>query len=390
MDTTYGGLDKMKLSIYGPWIGGTSGYANHTRDLSNALAQFGLDISILCQKPEQWQRGLTDVELKMHKTIHRACESFAIYVGLPHSNKGILSERHKKFVQYVVWEGDKIPKCWIESLLDKRIDQIWCPSYHTKNAIENTLLEVDEDILETIMSKVRIVPHGVDKSVFYPNKDKSTKPVDEKDKFVFIANKGWRHDLDRGGIQYLVKAYAEEFTSKDNVELILKLNPAYGTKTQEQLQILIGSLAIENQDKPTLKVVQAELTREQLRGLYNESNVFVSSTMAESFNLPGLEAMACAVPNLQTNFGGQTDYMTKDNSYILRTGEMIEVKWDTMYEGIQWFKPNVMLLRKQLRWCYDNKENVRAKGLSALNDSSDWTWLRAALKAKVFLDELKQ
>ena len=55
---------------------------------------------------------------------------------------------------------------------------------------------------------------------FYPDKK------EENDKLIFIANKGWSQGIhDRGGMQWLIKAFSEEFTKDDNVELRLKINP---------------------------------------------------------------------------------------------------------------------------------------------------------------------
>ena len=374
----------MKVNLYGS-IWGCSGYANHTKHLVNALCDIGVDVSLQSQVPQGWERVVNDNELKMiTKPIHM--DGIDLMIDLPTNWKMVSSER-QPFIGFLVWEGDKIPEYWIDYLLDDAVTQIWVPSQHTKKAIENTIANMKNDefpILSTneinILNKIKIVPHGVDKEIFKPE-----EPKKEKEVFTFIATKGWRHNLDRGGLQYLIKAYSEEFTSKDKVEMLIKLNTAYGIP---DIQQLLTELDIKNVDKPKLSFITQEMTLKDLNNFYNYGDVFVSTTMAEAFNLGGIEAMACGKPTLQTNFGGQTDYMTRDNSFKIEQGEMIPVTWETMYEEVCWFKPDIDDIKKQLRYCFENKDIVKAKGKNAKLTTDKWTWIESAKKAKVCLEEI--
>ena len=167
--------------------------------------------------------------------------------------------------------------------------------------------------------------------------------------FSFITNCGWPYGTkDRKGLSFLIKAYMEEFTSKDNVKLIVKLNAAYGM-TQDLLNKNMTELKIQNKDLPQLVFIADNLPYNKLNEFYNQGDVYVISSLAEGFNLGGLEAMSCGLPVLSTDFGGQTDYINDNNGWLLKDGTMKEVDFDLLYEGISWKIPNLLEFRKNVK-----------------------------------------
>lgn len=361
-----------KINVVGS-IFGTSGYDSHTRSLINALAKVA-DVKLITQLPPNWNMNVNDKELEMITKPLRETDT-NIIITTPHNWKLYLGPG--KNIGYCVWEGDKVPLSYIEEFLNPKIDLIFVPSIHTESAIANTC---NGDNVDIIMNKVRVIPHGVDISIF-----KSTEKP--KDKFRFICNKGWRGtSWDRGGVQYVLKAYAEEFKSNENVELIVKLNPSYINP-----EVLNQSLPLLNLpvDRASININLENIPFNKLLELYNMGNVFVCATRAESFNLPGLEAMSCGLPTIQTSFGGQVDYMTKENSlyidYILEY-----IKEDMMYDSTQWATPIISDLRKQMRWAFEHQKEIKKMGEQALEDSKNWTWDKSAEKIIKCFEDINQ
>ncbi len=188
--------------------------------------------------------------------------------------------------------------------------------------------------------------------------------------FVFFMNKGFRNLEDRGGVQYGLRAYFEEFTDKDDVELLLKINPAYGTAN---LQKLIDEIAPRKEGLPLLHINLDNLPYDKMIDLYNKCTVFVSPTRAESYNLPAIEAMACGLPVITTDFGGQNDYCNNENGWIIG-GKLEEVKHEIFYEECKWLTPSIPELRKAMREAFENKELVKKKGLKALETARKNSW----------------
>jgi hypothetical protein len=255
------------------------------------------------------------------------------------------------------------------------VDYILVPSEHTKKAIFNTFAEVYGKISKEIIEKVKIIPHGVDHNLFYPKE----KP---KDKFRFIANKGFRNLEDRGGIQYLIKAYLEEFTSKDNVELLIKLNPAYGIP---DIQQMIKKLAPRDHDLPSIKLNINSIRYNEMIDIYNLGHVFVSPTRAEAFNIPCIEAMSCGLPCITTDFGGQTDYVNDDNGWLI-SGQRMPVMHDLMYEGVEWLTPDIKQLKLCMRYCYEHPKEIEIKSKKALEKAKEYDWVKSA---KLIMDIYK-
>ncbi len=351
------------LNIIGQILG-SSGYDVHTRNLARAIAK-QTDARYTIAAGPGWESQVDDKELEMIKAKPVEGEINLIVTNPMYWR---LNTQERRNWVFLVWEGSNIPKCFVEECMNEEIEYIFVPSEHTKKALCKTFDDIKEDGVFIMTDRIKVMPHGVDTSLFYP------KPKPEK--CIFFANKGFRNLQDRGGVQYLLKAYFEEFTDKDNVELLLKINPAYGI---EKLQKMIDQIAPRKEGLPLLIINKDQLPYNKMIDLYNKCNVFVSPTRADGYNLPCIEAMACGLPVITTNFGGQTDYCSNKNGWIIG-GKLEEVKHEVMYEGCQWLTPDIMELRKALREAYENKEIVKKKAKQALETARKNSWDSTARK----------
>jgi len=369
----------MKLNIIGSILG-TTGYDNHCRGLSSALYKLNPDIKLDVPLIPTWNQHVNDAELKMIKNQY-GTPDVTIGIMTPPNWRIAMGDNCGKFIGFCVWEGSHIPKYWIEYLLDERVSQIWCPSLHTKIAIENTIEEWEGTEQNKILEKIKIVPHGYNPEIFKSNNSVRAP----KDAFKFICNKGWRGGTeDRGGVQYVLQAFANEFKKDENVELTLKLNPAY--INPQIIKQKIDELKLPK-DAAKIKIVCADMNTKQIAELYNESDVCVCATRAEAFDLGTAEAMACGLPIITTGFGGQIEHMDKTCADFINF-ELQEVKGDVQYEGIKQGVPNVQNLRELLREAFLRRDITREKGENAKEYIKAFTWEKAAEKANNFLKEL--
>jgi len=368
----------MKVNIISNFFG-SSGFSSHTKQLANALHEKGIEVRIDCQRMDGWETTVNDAEYLM-LTREFDSEMVSIVIGQPPFLPLAWADNPKHVIPFVIWEGDKVPEYWIKHLLDERIKQVWTCSLHTKNAIMNTAMGSGEQL--ELNEKIKIVPHGVDLSIFDgEQEEQASKP------FIFLANKGWAQGInDRGGVQWLIQAYVEEFTKEEDVEMRVKINPAYVLQGWNPIQE-VENLGIQKEESSPSLLISAENVDYKDMKLFYQGDVFVSSSMAEAFNLPVLEAMAMGVPTIVTNYGGQTDFVTEENGWLI-DGEMINVTWDKQYEGVQWMKPNIEQLRKTMRACFNNREEVKEKAKKAREESIKWTWAKSAKKAIDCLKEL--
>jgi len=190
---------------------------------------------------------------------------------------------------------------------------------------------------------------------------------------------------DRGGVQYTIEAFLNEFTDKDSVVLLIKINPSYGVPDMTKI---INELKPKNRnDFASIEVICDNIPYKELNNLYNRSDVFVSSTRAEGFNLPCVESMAVGKPVITTNFGGQTDFVNEENGWLIDY-KLETVTEEVAYEEVQWAIPDVEDLRRIMRHCFENQKEVKEKGKRASLDAMNFTWRHSAKKALSFINQI--
>lgn len=358
----------------------SSGYSRHVRSLANALNKI-TEVSLETNLIPGWERQVNDDELQMIK--RETDNETNLVITNPLYWKANLTA--KTNLVYLVWEGDKIPRWMADECFNSNIDKIIVPSKHTYDALVNGLQEIDYsfkvdglDVRQMILDKTVIIPHGVDLEKFYPVKSENSNV---QGTFKFLMCKGFTRMEDRGGVQYGIQAYLKEFTSKDNVELIIKVNSAYGIPDFNAL-----FPDIKNKDNAKITLITETLDDKQMNQLYNDCDVFVSPTRAESFNLPCLEALACGKPVITTNFGGQTDFIEHGKTGILIGGKLEEVKHDIFYEGIKWLTPSITELCKQMRLTLKHRNTIEYTHKElCLDTAKQFTWDNTA---KLIYNEL--
>jgi len=360
----------------------SSGYSIHTRELANALNKL-TKVSLKTNLIPGWERLVSDEELEM---IKREPDDINLIITNPLNWR--LHTTAKRNWVYLVWEGDKVPDYFIEECLNPDIEYIFVPSKHTISAILMTselklvkriiqkisIFTIYNQDTEKIQEKLKLIPHGVDLNKFYPINSpagKGGEPVKgSPSRFTFLVNKGFRHLEDRGGTQYAIKAFIEEFKNED-VKLLIKINPAYGVP---DLQKILKELGYTG-DKIIFDFNHYDYN--DLVKLYNKCEVFVAPTRAEAFGLPMIEAMACGLPVITTDFGGQTDFCTNKTGWLI-PGKLTEVKHELQYEGINWLTPDIKKLREAMRVAY-SKDLTKLKE-NALKTAKQYTWENTAKK----------
>lgn len=362
---------------------GSSGYSSHGRSLANALNKL-TKVKISTNLNPGWETQCNDAELEMIKRE----EDYEINLIITHPLHWKAHLNAKRHMVYLIWEGDKIPQWMLEECLNDKIEKIICPSTHTRDALWMTCGDYKE-----LMDKVVVIPHGVDLETFYPinsparKRDEAISQSGEEKTFQggypvnpppfkFLANKGLRNLEDRGGLQYLIKAYLEEFTESCNVELVLKINPAYGVPNLLEMFPNLKEKGI-----PKITFIHDNYTNKQLNELYNSCDVFVSPTRAEAFNLPVLESAACKKTSITTAYGGQCDFITKDNGWLIDY-KLAPVTHEIEYENCMWATPSHEHLRKLLRYAFTHQDEVKQKGEKVYQDTKHLTWDSTAQQIK--------
>jgi glycosyltransferase involved in cell wall biosynthesis len=112
--------------------------------------------------------------------------------------------------------------------------------------------------------------------------------------------------------------------------------------------------------------------------------------MSEGFGMAILEAMAMEKPVITTGWGGQTDFCTPENSYIIDYDIVPagKVQYDNDDTEAKIALPKTECLLALLRRAFSNPSETRAFGKKARNSVRSFTWLAAAEKILELLNGL--
>jgi len=359
---------------------GTSGYAVHFRSLVNELNKL-TPCKITTTLHQGFERDINDKELEMIKRE----EDYEINLIVTHPIAWRTNLSAKRNFVYLVWEGNRIPDWMLKECMNPEIEKIIVPSEHTKQAIFKTMEGVYDKEIEVVgtelkeWDKIVVIPHGVDPKIFYPIELKvgdkiKVDPMNTPNPFRFLMNKGLRNMEDRGGVQYGIKAYIEEFDGKDT-ELHIKINPAYGIPN-------LNEMFPELKDRADVVFHTINYTQKQLNELYNKCDVFLSPTRAEAFNIPCLEALACGKPVITTNYGGQTDFVTNSNGWLVDY-KLTEVTHELEYENCHWGTPDHDHLKSQMGLSTGHTITPE----QCVESIKDLTWENTAIKINKLINE---
>lgn len=207
-------------------------------------------------------------------------------------------------------------------------------------------------------SKLFVLPEAIDLAFFTPAHPHSVPHARASGQpYKFLAVAKWEH---RKGFDVLLRAFWAEFVGdrRDAVELHLRTYKPGWEAGPDDLREQFAELAMESigltLDKlPTVVWHKDDLTRKQLRDLYDASDAFVLPTRGEGWGLPIVEAMAMGLPTIATNFSGPTAYLTT------RTGYPVAYKLN-VFDGTA--EPDGHDLQRKMREVFKHRSSAAAVG----------------------------
>lgn len=156
------------------------------------------------------------------------------------------------------------------------------------------------------LEKVKVIPIGVDASVF--------RPLDGSVKRPYQILTTASADVTLKGLRYLVDALYLLVEKYPLVKLVI-----VGPKNENsEVQMLVRDLGLGDRVDFLGKIPQEEIVK-----LYSESTVACVPSLYEGFSLPAIEAMACAIPLVVTDGGALPDVVGREetSALIARAGD---------------------------------------------------------------------
>ncbi|WP_226618529.1 glycosyltransferase [Cytobacillus firmus] len=367
-----------------------SGYGIASREYVLALDRLGVDLKI---QPYTWNfpYEFNDQNKKerllqlINSPYKENRQKILIYHCPPGNIKDIENDRkiYERILLNTVWETAGIPGSWLPVI--NACDGICVPCSQNVDGLKKS----------GVKTPAFLVPHGADTQTFNPENKKFTFK-EAKNKFVFVSIFDFQH---RKNPETLLKAYWSEFTSRDNVLMIIKTYGSSRRKIVNSISNYKRRLGFTGGTAP-LRVLTGILPEEQLKGLYTLGNAFILPTRGEGVGLPYMEALSSGIPVIATGWGGQMDFLNEQNSFLIDYkledprksmygGSAISRQYHRLFgQGDQlWAEADFDDTKRQMRLAYENPLLCKQKGNKGRLDMLNLTWDKAGSSMKRAIEE---
>jgi glycosyltransferase involved in cell wall biosynthesis len=179
----------------------------------------------------------------------------------------------------------------------------------------------------------------------------------------------------RKGPDVLIRAFCAEFTSRDDVRLLIKTFP----NPHNEVEKILSEADQEYPRHAPIQVVSTTLDLSEMRYLYENAGCLVSASRGEGFGLPLAEAMLAGCPVIATIYSGQADVARPE--YCWQVDYELGPARSHLSEGRSiWANPIQSSLQAQMRNVYRATAQERWNKTQRAREFvlSRFTWDRVA------------
>lgn len=249
-------------------------------------------------------------------------------------------------IAIVPFETTLIPPTWVPRI--NSFEALFVPCEQNKQMMLDSGITIP----------IEVIHWGVDVEKFYELERK------ESSTFTF----GHMGALSRRkGTHILIDAFTRAFPKEQDVRLICKTSGMhYPFMTKDRrVEVQMGPVSHE----------------ELMTDFFARADCFVFPTLGEGFGLPPLEAMATGIPAIVTGWSGPEEYMRDDVGWRIEHTMDDAREFSDPRSGVykepcgQWAIPTIDHLVYLMRYAYEHRDEVKAKGKRAAQYvREEWTW----------------
>jgi glycosyltransferase involved in cell wall biosynthesis/SAM-dependent methyltransferase len=257
------------------------------------------------------------------------------------------------------WEVDIVPPSWDRAFA--LVDEIWVYSRY----------------VEEIFSHVSPVPVvRVPLPIVAPAAGGDLTGLHLPDGFTFLFLFDFYSTLARKNPLGLVEAFSRAFEPGEGPQLVLKShNGDFKPDRLARLQDAIGGRA-------DIHVVDRFLSEADMAALMRRADCYVSLHRAEGFGLTLGETMALGKPVIATGFSANLDFMTAENSYLVRhTETQVGPEGENYPAQGTWAEPDLDHAAELMRHVWEHQDEARERGARAQREIAEHFSLEAVGEA---------
>ena len=213
---------------------------------------------------------------------------------------GLLKKKHN--IKIVLTEHNSAVN---KAIVDKKTLKMARSAYYCADAVISVSRALSKSIERIYDTNIFVIPNIVNLQMFTKRKEFCTHVGY---RFVSVGNL-----LEIKNYPTLIRAFCIAFQKEDDVSLeIIGDGSEY-----KKLKTLIEELGAEKKIK-----LLGRKTREEIAEVFYESDAFVLLSLAETFGVAFIEAMACGLPVIASCCGGPEDFVVKDNGFLVSVNDI--------------------------------------------------------------------
>lgn len=271
-------------------------------------------------------------------------------VHLTPENYPTKREPGKYNIGYTTWEADLLPGKWTD--LCNLMDEIWVPSTWNVEVFKRS----------GVTKPIHVVPHVVPIPDMSDAHHLTMAPDNET--FVFYSIFQW---IERKNPVALLKAYLTEFSPSEKVVLAIK---SYRVNTSSMEQEVIKSdikqikKMLNLPQYPPIMFFGDLFPAEHIKGFHQRGDCFVLAHHGEGFGIPHAEAMALGKPVIATGYSGNTEFMNKENSFLIdyQISPVSGMIFPNYHGHMNWADPSVGHLKQLMRYVFQHRNEAKKVG----------------------------
>lgn len=276
-----------------------------------------------------------------------------------HASLGAEFFEHRYTIGVWAWEVDIVPPSWDRAFA--LVDEIWVYSRYVQEIISN-------------VSPVPVVRVPLPIVAPPPGGDVAGLHLPVGFRFLFLFD--FYSTLARKNPLGLVEAFSRAFEPGEGPQLVLKSHN--GDFKPERLARLREAAG----DRPDIHIVDRFLSGSEMAALMRRADCYVSLHRAEGFGLTLGETMALGKPVIATGFSANLDFMTAENSYLVRhTETLVGAEGENYPAHGTWAEPDLDHAAQLMREVWEDQAEARRRGERAQREIAEHFSLDAVGRA---------
>lgn len=245
------------------------------------------------------------------------------------------------------WELPEAPRHWAPLL--QSVDEIWAPTRFVADAFR-----------QIFDGPITIVPPCVD-AVERQSRPRSHFGLQE-DRFYYLFSFDYFSFLARKNPLGVVEAFEKAFPRGDEpVGLVIK-----STGPENGFRKLRKRLAKAAKRDPRIVILDRNLPRNDMVGLLETADAYVSLHRSEGFGLGMAEAMSFAKPVIGTDFSGSTDFLSSATGYPVPYTLRPVRRWEyPNADGQMWAEPDINAAADAMMSVFSDRLEAHRRSMAA-------------------------